>query len=781
MPTKHLHLPRSSGFGERLRALRLQSGLSQEELAARAGVGARTIGRMEQHAALSGHPSTRMLIADALGLDKATAAWLLGTPIMPTLPRSYLPILGREREMADALELFTSPAVRIISIVGPGGVGKTRLALEVAGAIETNRAWEVGFVELAPFARPTDVLPAIADALRVPSPERGENLVRVLGRAFTGGPSLLVLDNAEHLLAAAPGLVALIQNAPNLTLLVTSREALRIPGEQVLTISPLDTGGTGSAAVRLFLQQAQFANPGFTPTAEELAVIATICKRLDGLPLAIELAATHIDTLSPRSVNALLDKAGIIALSGEPTRSRTSLHASMNSAIAWSWDLLDAADQRALARLSVFAGGFDVPGLTALLAPDATSVGSEPEVAAARAIGALARKHLVTRLPMEAFDPEPRFTMLEPIRLFALDRLRASGEEHAVRRAHAEFIAGRYGELDRRIRENHMSDMDRIEQEYPNGRAAIDWAIGSGDPDLIGRMVSTLKYAHIFRYRAAGIVAQLDQLTATSASMSQQARFWLLYERAELASRENDLPRLRAILDEARSVGQATQDPLPVAMALLYQSCDLDEDAATAFATVSDARALLGDRDTEHPAFLQAWALIRRGVELHRLGRLIEARSSLEAGIAHKERDGNAVGNGPPLAHLGRLLQDLQQPRAAAAALLDALDIAANLRDDWLAFHAAHWLAGVARTGGPEAQSIARRIDGALAAEQANQHFSPGAFPGVSADAARLSADGLQLSVPLKEAIALAKDLPSLLPEQATAPSPVRFTGPRLE
>ncbi|MGI9253506.1 MAG: ATP-binding protein [Thermomicrobiales bacterium] len=781
--------PQDDGIGERLRLLRNRAMLSQAELAVASSISRNTINRIEGGRAAP-QPATVRMLAAALRLDGPAGHWLLtgeGTPgpapasAMPQpmplpvpLPQSPLatPFVGRRAEIEAIAAALADPGVRLLTLAGPGGIGKTRLALEAVRAHAGGRLPAGAVVTLANLADPEDVLPAIAAALGVPAP--GGDLRGNLTRALAGQTRLLTLDNLDHLLQAAPDLEWLLANAPGLRLLVTSRESLHVPGERVMVVQPLPVDGVESPAVELFIRLGRQSSPALGDDPETLADIRELCGRLGGFPLAIELAAVQLDVLTPATLLALLSGAGLRALA-PALPSATRRHLSMEETIAWSADRLAPGDQRLLEVLSVFPTAFRIDAAERVFAAACPVLPIGPGETAA-AIARLARAHLIQSSQGLRGGGPARFTMLPPIRLFALGRLREAGLEPAARRAHAEYAAFLFDMLDRQIRLNRTNEMDRIEEEYPNGRAALDWALDAGDADIAGRLVSSLKYAHMFRYRSDVISAQMERLTGSSGVLTPRSRFWILYERAELASREGDLPRLRAVIDKTLAGGPG-DDPRAAAMMLLFQSSDLDQDAETALATIDRAGALLGDDlDMDDPPFLQAWLLVRRGVELHRLGRLAEARTALEAGVARKAREGNAIGEGAPLAHLGRVLQDLGLPRQAATTLLSALDLAANNGDDWLRFHAARWLADLARSGGPDAADLAADLTAALAADYALHRYGlseddPGPLPD--------PASGPALSLP--DAIARSQDLPALLPASVPPVPGARLRGMRLE
>ena len=367
------------------------------------------------------------------------------------LPAPLTSLIGREREAEVVLALLPNREVRLVTLTGPGGVGKTRLALHVAGSVRTHYADGVAFVPLAPICHAEFVAPTIARALGI-RVTGGQLLIDDLQTALHDQHLLLVLDNFEHVATAAPLIVDLLAGCPRLTVLVTSRESLRLSGEHDIRVPPLalppvDRGSsvaelTDVAAVHLFVERAKAVRRDFALTGANASAVVEICRRLDGLPLAIELAAARIAILPPEALLARLEQRLPLLIGGPrdaPDRLRT-----VHNAIAWSHVLLSEQEQMIFRRLTVFVGGVTLDAAEAVAGGSLASSDTPPRCDPSDAITALDGTNLdaasvfdiVSSLVDKSLllsgehDGQPRLTMLEIIREFGLERLHRSGEEH---------------------------------------------------------------------------------------------------------------------------------------------------------------------------------------------------------------------------------------------------------------------------------------------------------------------------------------------------------------
>jgi predicted ATPase/class 3 adenylate cyclase len=411
------------------------------------------------------------------------------------LPIEPTPLLGREEQVTAVCSLLRREDVRLVTLMGPGGIGKTRLAIQIAAELVEDFPDGVWFVRLSRLTDPDLVLPTVAQTLGLK--ERSSQPIAELLRAYLHTKRvLLVLDNFEQVVGAAAGLAELRESASQLKVLVTSRVALHLRGEWEYPLGPLPLPDSGHlpapegltqyAAVALFIERARSARPDFAVTAANAPAIVSICARLDGLPLAIELAASRVKLLPPEALLARLSK-GLQLLTGG-ARDAEERQQTMRAAIAWSEALLAPAEQRLFQRMAIFVGGGAMEAAEAICA-------APPEVEPLEqdlldGLGALVEQSL---LQQREEAGEPRFGMLQVIREYALELLSASGEREPLRRAHAGYYLALAEQAAHQLSGPKVGVwLDRLEREHDNLRAALGWACERGEAEIGLRLVAAL-------------------------------------------------------------------------------------------------------------------------------------------------------------------------------------------------------------------------------------------------------------------------------------------------
>ena len=492
-------------FGDLLRRYRTESGITQEELAERAAISARTVSDIERGLRSSVYRQTAMRLADALNLEPAdaevfetaarrgaargTARTSRMTPEISVIPVPLTRLIGRDDDLRAILAVLLTPDVRVLTLLGPGGIGKTRLAIEVAIQARARFADGVFFVPLAVTSDPALVPALIARELGVTAVRKP--ISEALRDHLREREALVVLDTFEHLLPAAAFVAELAVACPRLTFLVTSRAPLRVRGEREDRLAPLAVPD-GNARVAdlgaypatvLFLERAQAVKPDLRLDDRAAAAIAQICRRLEGLPLALELAAVRLRHLPLATVQELLDHR-LNVLVGGP-RDLPPRHQAMRDTIAWSYDLLQPGEQLLFRRLSVFAGGWTRSAAESICSdPGGTDRLLEDLVV-------LVDNNLVT--VHEGAGDEPRFGMLDVIREFGGEQTQAHDEADELGRRHATTLAtlaeAAEPELGRSTQETWYRS---LQAEHDNLRAAITWSLRHGETILAQRLAGAL-------------------------------------------------------------------------------------------------------------------------------------------------------------------------------------------------------------------------------------------------------------------------------------------------
>ncbi len=419
------------------------------------------------------------------------------------LPVLRSAIVGRQEALAAAHDLLLRDDVGLLTFTGPGGVGKTRLALHLAAQLLEHFPHGVFFVNLAPISDPDLVVSTITETLGIKE-SPGQPLIESLKRYLRDREMLLVLDNFEHVLEAASTVAELLAASPRLKVLATSREVLHLHDEHIFTVPPLDFPDpkqllslerlTQYEAVRLFIQRARNAKPDFQVTHENALAVAGICRRLDGLPLAIELAAARVRLLALQAILARLEQRLPLLTGGArdlPLRQQT-----VRNTIAWSYGSLSAAEQELFRRLAVFVGGRTLEAIEAVChVEDDHSVGSGqgPGPDTLEVVGSLVDKSLLRK--EEGAGGEPRFVMLETIQEYAGEQLQESGEAEELRRRHALYFTSLAQEAEPRLKAAEQERwLARLEAEHDNFRAALAWSLDRQEVVTALRLASHLAW-----------------------------------------------------------------------------------------------------------------------------------------------------------------------------------------------------------------------------------------------------------------------------------------------
>ena len=622
------------------------------------------------------------------------------------LPTPRTSLIGREREVAEAVQFLSQPDVRLLTLTGAGGAGKTRLAIAVALAIAPRFTAGVQFVGLASITNADLVATALAKSL---------NLQQIANRTIPqllsvylrdSGPFLFVLDNFEQVLPAATLVAEVLAAFPKVKVLVTSRACLRIYGEQEFPVAPLEQ----NSAVQLFMQRATAVRPNFAMTAENSGAIQEICTRLDGLPLAIELAAARTKLLSPKAILDRLESRLQLLTGGAldlPERQQT-----LRKAIDWSHGLLNEAEQKLFRRFSVFVGGCTLEAAEAVC-----NTNLDLGIDLFEGLSSLVDKNLIQR--MDVPDSEARFAMLETIREYALERLVASGEESATRRAHAAYCLVLAEEGNPELTSAERGKwLARCDLEVDNFRSALDWLFETKDIDWGLRVCTALFRFWEMREHLTEGRTRLETVIqlAGSGYIRERAKLNLLL--GALTTAQGDFATARTFVDESLSLYEELNDEWGIAAALNasgvgardrgdYEAAQRDfERSLVCWRSLSDqvtiARCLhnvanvakvRGDYARAHSALREAAEIFERmhdrsgaAWSINQQGDIVREQGEVNAAGAHYERAlkmfrdaGDRWGSARSLADLGYVYCEQRRYEKAHEAYREALQIFAEL------------------------------------------------------------------------------------------------------
>jgi predicted ATPase len=599
------------------------------------------------------------------------------------LPPQPTPLVGRERELEQVRELLLSPEVRLLTFIGPGGTGKTRLALQAAADLLEEFEDGVFFVSLAAMSDPQLFLPTVATTLGVKESSE-KPLEESLKEYLRETELLLLLDNFEQVLEAAPAVSGLLSAAPHLKVLATSRTPLRLYGGREYPVPPLSVPDprrvptvealTHYEAVRLFIESARALKPDFTITNESAPAVAEICARLDGLPLAIELAAARIRMLPPKALLARLGNRLKLLTGGAhdlPERQRT-----LRGAIEWSYDLLEESEKTLFGRLSVFAGGRTLEAIEAVCDAE----GDLP-VDAFEGVYSLLEKNLLRQ--EEELEGEPRFVMLETIHELAREKLEESSEAETFKRAHAEYFLALAEQAETELKgPNQLEWRELLEAELDNMRTALSWALEGADAELGLRLAAALWRFWTDRSYFDEAHRWLEEALAKNSEAPTAARAKVLNGLGFLAGFRGNLAREKALREEALALSRKIGDQEGAAYSLhqLGQVSYFQGNFEAAQQAFEESLALY--RELED-AWGSALALRGLAVGVFEQGEFEKGEALLEETLALSRELEDQLGIQNCLVHLGRAAMLRRDFERAETHFKEGLALGRRVKDDY--------------------------------------------------------------------------------------------------
>ncbi len=712
--TQHMNDPDSVPFGDLLRRHRMLAGLTQEELAERAGLSVRGISDMERGTRHVPRRGTLRMLLDALPLEEPDRLMLEqagrrryrrdvegehpdhGIEDDPDtrqrlLRPSRLRLVGREAELGLLHAMIAGDEASLITLTGPAGVGKSALAMRVGSDLTAEFRDGVSLVDLSAIRDPELVAQTIAESLKLPE-AGGRSPEDIIVEALHGSSRLLVLDNFEQVIEAASMLSILVDACPSLRILVTSRTVLNLSIERVFDLGPLSVPSVEEYndleslkqchAVALFCARAAAANARFQLTPDNAQAVVEISRKLDGLPLAIELAAARTRLLPAQDIAQQLSRPLDLLTRG--ARDSPVRHHALRSAIGWSFDLLSESERHLFSRLSVFAGGATLDAVEVVCRSDG-DIGVET----LDGLSSLLDNSLIRR-DQTARSASPRFRMLDTIREYARERLEESRQELEVRGRHVQWVVGLVSEAEKHlVGPDQIAWISRLDAEIDNIRAALRWAIDRTDAIpalLIASSLWRFWYArgHLSEGRRwlqeALMTASvsLDRPPAKADPMIVKTVVWA----AALATDQGDYEEGRRLAEWAERAAEAADESSNKALALNVRG-----NVARYRGSMSEARALyeqaLSDFRERDDDWGTCLSLNNLGAVWRELGSDDEAVSAYEASLLRARRMGDLWSIAIILANLGESLQDRGEANRALALFEESLRLKRTLDDMW--------------------------------------------------------------------------------------------------
>jgi predicted ATPase len=647
------------------------------------------------------------LVVDDLPADRPPLRTLDSRP--NNLQAQPTALIGREREVAAVRRLLQRTDVRLVTLSGPGGTGKTRLALQVAADLLDELTSGAYVVALASITDPALVVSTIAQTLGVQE-SSGRPLADSLKDLLRDRQMLLVLDNFEQVTSAAPLVADLLAACPRLKVLVTSRAALHVYGEHEFSVPPLalPPGGpqgsasaslpiSQSAAVQLFVERARASRSDFALTDETARVVAEICARLDGLPLAIELAAARVRLLPPPAMLARLERRLPLLTGG--ARDRPPRHQSLRAAIAWSYDLLTSAEQALFRRLAVFVGG------CTLEAAETVGAAGELAIDILEGVDSLVDKNLLRS--EEQAGGEPRVGMLGTIRDYALEQLEASEEAEALHRRHAAFFRAMVEAAARRIHGlEQVMTMNRLEREHDNLRAALEWAWGHDEPETYRRLAGGLWEFWYLRGHITEGRRWLERAARTSSGQRDATAALVLQGAGALAFLQGDHAAATSPLEQSLSIFAQLDDVWRTAESLYLLGYVAERQGDHQRAVHRMEQALRLGRERGHHQAV-AYALQHLGGLVATPGEFARATALSTEALALSREHGFEVVVARALATLGNIARAQGQYERAAAQLEESAALFRALGERGGVAWAVEGLGHVAQARGSYARAVA--------------------------------------------------------------------------